>query len=583
MCGLFGVAVLGQNTGFSEDDLDRARVSRDRLSHRGPDQSGEEIYASVYMGHRRLSILDLSETGRQPMVSAQGSNAITVNGEIYNFKALRKELEACGYHFSSQSDSEVVLHGYAQWGAEGLAERIDGMYAIVIHDRKNDTLHFIRDRAGVKPLFYYYDGRTFAWASEAKALVHWLGNNARINPEALYDFLTYLYIPAPKSAWQNIFKLQPAHILTVDIAKCSIKSHRYWDLPSSQRSGSDEALAEELIALVEGSVREQLVSDVPVGFFLSGGVDSTALLYHGAKLHPGIEAFSIGFDDIRHDETSFAKIAAEHFHTPHQIKTLYAEEADDIFNRTIGWYDEPFADIGAVPTLRLCEFAKNFVTVAIGGDGGDELFGGYTRYQTFQKIESLRSKIPGWGTPHGFSFPGNNALLRKIALTSISDPVELYARLCGGLSRKQKQPYRHAFKISKDYDDLWAFRQFWRNDLPAMRKLQALDFSTYLPDNIFTKIDRLSMSVSLEARVPFLSRALIEFAFSVPESFTLKDGQLKGGMKSAYRQYLPAVILDRSKRGFSMPVESWNALNGAPSYPEGILSAFLNRNHIGSL
>lgn len=576
MCGLFGIAVLGQNTGLSGDDLDRARRARDTLSHRGPDQSGESIAASVYMGHRRLSILDLSESGRQPMVSQDNRIAITVNGEIYNFKTLRQDLERAGYKFRSQSDSEVVLHGYSHWGLAGLAERMDGMYVAAIHDRQKGTLSFIRDRVGIKPLFYYCDGKDFAWASEAKALLDWGKDRCPVDREALYDFLTYLYIPSPKSAWKNIFKLQPAHILTVDVLQGTFRSSRYWELPHGHRTDDDRTLCEELVSLVEKSVREQLVSDVPVGVFLSGGVDSTVLLYHSAKIHLGIAAFSIGFDDINHDETAYARIASEFFGTPHHIKTLHSDEARDIFSRTIQWYDEPFSDIGAVPTFRLCEFARKFVTVALGGDGGDELFGGYTRYHTFQRICHARSKWPYFGTAHGFPLSGQNAVMRKLAFMSIKDPIRLYAQLRGGLSWQQKTPYRRAFDIPDGYDDLWHFRQFWRDDLPVVRRLQTLDFLTYLPENIFTKIDRLSMAVSLEARVPFLSRALIEFAFSLPESFTLKNGSLKGGMKSAYRPFLPAVILDRPKKGFSMPMKSWKATGDSRTYPEGILKTFLS-------
>lgn len=578
MCGLFGIAILGQHMEFGEGDLYRARRARDILFHRGPDQSGEAIADSVYMGHRRLSILDLSESGRQPMISHDGRVAITVNGEIYNFKALRKELEQAGYHFRSHSDSEVVLHGYCHWGEAGLAERMDGMYVAIIHDRQKKTLSFIRDRVGIKPLFYYYDGNEFVWASEAKALLDWRGGTCPLDPEALYDFLTYLYIPSPKSAWKNIFKLLPANILTVDIAQGTIRSSRYWQVPHGHRNEDDQTLCEELVFLVDESVREQLVSDVPVGVFLSGGVDSTVLLYHSAKMHPGIEAFSIGFDDKGHDETGYARIAAEFFGTPHQVKTLHADEAQDIFSKTIKWYDEPFSDIGAVPTFRLCEFARQFVTVAIGGDGGDELFGGYTRYNTFQRISHAQAKLPFFGTARGFPFPSHSASMRKLSLASVRDPLRLYAQLRGGLSWHQKARYRRDFNIPDSYDDLWHFRQYWDDSLPVVRKLQALDFATYLPENIFTKIDRLSMAVSLEARVPFLSRALIEFAFSVPESFTLKNGILKGGMKSAYRPYLPGAILDRAKKGFSMPVKAWNALGDDQTYQERILNTFLNNN-----
>lgn len=561
MCGLFGVAVLSQPAGFSENDLHRARRARDSLLHRGPDQSGEIIQDGVYMGHRRLSILDLSDAGRQPMVSGDGDVAITVNGEVYNFRRLRKELEDSGIRFKSSSDSEVVLHGYKHWGIDGLAERIDGMYAIVIHDRKSGLVYFVRDRVGIKPLYYARVNGLFLWASELKAIKSFLGLDM---PEkdnfSLYDFITYSYIPAPKTAYKNIYKLPPAHVLRCNVQSSSLETWRYWDVPHGHVTDSDAVVSDRLENILKESVSEQMVSDVPVGVFLSGGVDSSIIAGLASSDVQDIKTFNISFGVPGYDESVFAEEVAHFFRTSHQRKVISSDIGVDFSDWLLSLYDEPLATNSALPTWCVSQFAKDQVTVALGGDGGDELFGGYKWY----RMDTLRillfkilSRIPSfvWRLP----LPGKKgARFYANAVSGAKSRLEIHNNLYfTKISGAERRKYREILSIPDDYDDMWFFRQYYKPELGPRKWRQYLDFHCFLPEMVLTKVDRASMAHGLEVRVPFLSKPMIEFAFSLPEKFIYKSGNLKGGLKWAFRNALPASILTRGKQGFSLPWDSW--------------------------
>lgn len=553
MCGLFGTLLEKGN----QPEIAMARQARDTLVHRGPDQAGEWICGRLYMGHRRLSILDLSEAGRQPMVSGDEKIGISVNGEIYNFAELRRNLEKRGHHFKSCSDSEVILHGYREWGVTGLAERMDGMYAAVIYNDNEKTVYAIRDRAGVKPLYYYYDGKTFSWASELKALEYWLPSEKRtLDRTALYDFLIYRYIPAPKSAYKNIYKLPPAHILQFQLENKKIDIRPYWQLPLTEHDKSDDEYVEEMLSLIQESTREQLVSDVPVGFLLSGGIDSAAITTIGAQQAHDAMTFSIGFDDPAKDESPYAALVAKQAQTKHHVHVLDFEEMDNVPARMIDWFDEPFGDTSAVPTYRVCAFARQKVTVALSGDGGDELFGGYRWYNDYEKLRSFTRFLP-FAPQNGFEPPQWFPRQRSLYLRSIGDPLVQYAGLRGSVDKKRLVQWRDKLGISKDYDGYWAYRKHYNPRIGVKKAAQIMDFHTYLPDDILTKVDRTSMAVSLECRPPFLSRKLIEYAFSLPENFVYRNGELKGGMKFAFRKTLPEQILERRKQGFSVPDTGW--------------------------
>jgi asparagine synthase (glutamine-hydrolysing) len=562
MCGLFGFVKLGVQD-LTPDDIAAGRDALNTLAHRGPDQHNDYIWQNVYLGHRRLSILDLSEEGRQPMVSSDGKTAITVNGEIYNFQPLRAAL---GENlFRSHSDSEIVLHGYPAYGLAALAEKMDGMYACVILDTATQMLHFVRDRAGVKPLVYARLGDYFLWASELKAITSFaraMGLKLEEDRTALYDFLTYRYIPGAKTLYKNVYNLEPAHTLSLDIQSGSQKQAHYWHLETNEAPVDHDRAAETVRELILESVEEQMVSDVPVGFFLSGGMDSSILVSQAAKTRGDLATFSIGYDHKAHDETYYAGIVAERFKTRHRTEILSGDDARDLIPTILDWYDQPFGDNSALPTYHVSKFARANATVALSGDGGDELFGGYHWYGRFAKFQNLQQPFRIFGKGPRLSLARQiPEPFRKLALRadllSHTDPLELYALLTDGLPPSLTKRQRALLEIPADYDALWHFRKFYRPALPSRKRMQFVDFHTFLPDDILTKVDRASMAVALEARVPFLSRKLIEYAFSLPEDFLYKNGDLKGGLKYAFRHELPAEILNRDKKGFSIPLHVW--------------------------
>jgi len=507
---------------------------------------------------------------------SRDSVVITVNGEIYNFKSLRQELEQQGVTFMSHSDSEVVLHGYKFWGIEGLLTRLEGMYAAVIYDQKENKVFLIRDRVGIKPLYYHLGDSALSWSSELKGLVNYIGETSlNIDSSALLDFLVYRYIPAPKSLYENIFKLPAAHYAEFNVESGKISVTRYWELIATPTDRSHELLAKELLVLLTNSIEEQLVSDVPLGVLLSGGIDSSAIAALAGR-YKGLLSFSVGFNNSPNDESPFAAMVAEHVGTQHNAITFPDEHMDALAAKMAVWFGEPFGDTSAVPTYLVSKFAREQVTVALGGDGGDELFGGYSwygKYRVLRKIQRicpfvklLNGKVPAW-------LPKKNIF----ELLSISDPVELYARLRKSLPKTQLNLWKEKLGVSKEYDPYWAYRAHYKSELPPAVAAQVLDFHTYLPDDILTKVDRASMAVSLECRPPFLSTPLIEFAFSLPESFIYKNGQLKGGLKYALIGILPDTIINRKKQGFSVPDFGWRkkATDKYGSMQEFLIKEFL--------
>lgn len=570
MCGLFGIV---QQQPLSGTERDRAHSARDVMTHRGPDHGGSWIEEGVYIGHRRLSVIDTTPAGNQPM-EADGV-VIAVNGEIYNFGSLRAELERSGHVFRSDSDSEVVLHGYRCWGPADLAAKMEGMYAAVIYDRQKRLLFALRDRVGIKPLYYYFDGETFLWASELKAVVSYLGRDRlEIDNSALVDFLACRHIPAPKSVYRNVFKVRPAEIVSLEIPLGRLSTRLYWRLPVDEVDAPDEELAAGLVSLLRESVHEQMVSDVPLGLLLSGGIDSSAVAALAAE-RGELLSFSIGLSDPDRDETAYARSAALHSGTRHHVHYLDPREMEDFPNRMANWFDEPFSNNSAVPTYRVCAFARDQVTVALSGDGGDELFGGYRWYASYARARRVQAWWPLKST-HGLRLPPVPRQ-RALEMLTIRDPVEMYARLRGSLSETRLREWKKRLDVAADYDAYWAYRQHYHPDLPPRKAAQVMDFHTYLPGEMLTKVDRMSMAVSLECRPPLLSTDLVEFAFSLPESFLYREGRLKGGFRFALRKLLPATILERGKQGFSVPDSGWRRqlISTYGSLQEAILERFV--------
>jgi len=551
MCGLFGVASLKN---FSESDLLQANSARDKLSHRGPDYGDCWVSDNIYIGHRRLSIIDTSYSGNQPMSS--GNIVIAVNGEVYNFKQLRLELEQSGFVFKSDSDSEVILHGFEHWGLDLLAEKLDGMYAAVILDQRAQRLMFIRDRVGIKPLYYSLDNETLIWSSELSSIVEFMQpKKLEIDREAVIDFLTYRYIPAPKTVYKGVYKLCAAHTFELDLSSFVAKTNQYWSLNTTSSTASDEQNAAKLLDLLRESVHEQLVSDVPIGCLLSGGIDSSIVVALAAEKQ-NLRSFSIGFRDADKDETPYALLMAEHVKSEHVHHYTNDDEVEALVDKLPEWFGEPFGDTSAIPTWIVSKLAKSRLKVALSGDGGDELFGGYKWYALYSKLRRLQKWFP-FKSQRGFRFPKFIPKYKQLELLSIADPVVLYSQIRKGLPACRLKDWMKRLGVSNDYDPYWAYRKHFDASLGNRKAAQVMDFHTYLPDDILVKVDRVSMRVSLECRPPFLSKSLVEFAFSLPESFHYRNSELKGGLKHALREILPLTIINRAKQGFGLPYSGW--------------------------
>lgn len=570
MCGLFGIASLNN---LSEFDVFNASSARDKLSHRGPDHGDCWVSDNIYIGHRRLSIIDTSSLGNQPMSS--GNVTITVNGEIYNFKKLRRELELSGCVFTSNSDSEVILHGFNHWGLKTLCNKLDGMYVAVIFDHSSQRLNFIRDRVGIKPLYYYLDNERLIWSSELKAIVDFISpQECEIDPEAVVDFLAYRFIPAPKTVYKNVYKLCAATVFEIDLRSFESRLERYWYLNTAEIEAEEDQIAKKLLALLRESVHQQLVSDVPIGLLLSGGVDSSAVAALATERQK-LRSFSIGFGDANKDETPYALAMAQHVKSEHDVHYATDDEIVALSAELPKWFDEPFGDTSSIPTWLVCNLAKSNLKVVLSGDGGDELFGGYKWYLYYSKLREVQKWFP-LKSRQGYKFPRYIPKYKLLELLSISDPVVLYARLRKGLADYQLRDWMKRLGVATHYDPYWAYRQCYDESLSNRKAAQVMDFHTYLPDDILVKVDRVSMNVALECRPVFLSKKLVDFAFSLPETFHYRGKTLKGGLKLALRGVLPATILNRSKQGFSLPNSGWKheVRDAGRSMQEKLLESF---------
>jgi len=536
------------------------------IRHRGPDAGGEYLDDHVGLAHRRLSIIDLSPQGNQPMVSADGRLIIVFNGEIYNFPALRSELERAGIKFLTRTDTEVILALYQQMGSACL-ERLNGMFAFAIWDTFEKTLFLARDRIGKKPLYYYHGGGDrLAFASEIKSLLELPGIGREIEPTALPDFLKYLYIPAPKTIYRNIHKLPAAHCLMIRAGQAPHISE-YWDVSFATRIACSPADAEEtLMELLQESTACRMIADVPLGSFLSGGIDSSAIVALMAKESQGpVRTCTIGFDDTRHDESSYAREVATLFGTNHHEYVARGNLQDTVALMP-KYFDEPFADSSAVPTYHVSRLARQAVTVALAGDGGDENFAGYDKYAIELKENLARHFVPPPVLALLQASAGclNHPLARKVrSLTgsALMDPARAFYRtnsfvddgilsqlLASGVGRN-----------CAGYDPGEHTTRYWDKMRGADHVTCMLytDLKTYLPDDILVKVDRMSMAHGLEVRAPFLDYRIIEFAASLPSHWKINGGKKKIILRNTFSRLLPGGILNRPKHGFTVPLDAW--------------------------
>ena len=560
MCGIAGIV----RSDGAPAGVELLRAMTTVLAHRGPDGDGFFCEGPVGLGHRRLAIIDLA-TGDQPMASDDGSSVIIFNGEIYNFRELRRELEGRGATFRTRSDTEVILRAYEAWGVECLS-RLRGMFAFAIWDKARRRLFLARDRVGIKPLVYAWDGRRLLFGSEIKALLEDAAVSRELDWEALRDFLTLHYIPSPRTIFRSIRKLPPASYLVLDVDRPEPEVHRYWDLrfvPDSRPTEAD--WLDGLRWHLTDAVRSHLVSDVPIGAFLSGGVDSSAVVALMAQATEGrVRTFSIGFDEGDFDELAHAREVARRYDTQH-FEYVVKANALEMLPRLAWQFDEPFADSSALPTYYVSRITREHVTVALSGDGGDENFVGYTRYARAQRLHERLDTFP--------------AILARPLLRLAARLLPPGARGQGYLDMLGAPPVDRYFKLvayqrSEGLRKLLSagarehiepvvtpalFRKLAAEGPRAdyVSTLQYLDIHSYLPEDILTKVDRTSMAVSLEARVPLLDHVLMEYVATMPAGLKFRDGIGKVILKRAMAADLPPGILGRRKMGFGLPIASW--------------------------
>jgi asparagine synthase (glutamine-hydrolysing) len=566
MCGICGFVGSG--------DIDILASMNEAMIHRGPDAGGmwHDAREAVYLGHRRLSIIDLSG-GAQPMWTADGALGIVFNGEIYNHLELREELIRAGHHFlTDHSDTEALLHGYRQWGQD-LPSRLNGMWAFALYDRKRRELFLSRDRFGKKPLFYSLQNRTFAFASELSALILHPEITANLHKGSLKKYFAYGYIPAPSTLYRQIFKLPGGHNLLFKIDAMTCRVSKYWDfiLEPFERlpAHPEEEWGEELRDLLKKSVRRRLMSDVPLGVFLSGGVDSSAITAFAAEAAGAMrmKSFCIGFEETSFDETKYARIIAARYHTEHCEEILSMERARGLLPEIIGKLDEPMGDSSLMPTYLLCQETRKHVTVALAGDGGDELFAGYDPFRALgmatwydrlipgpvhQAIQAVVAALP--------STHGNMSLdfRLKRTLRGLSYPRRLWNAVW--LGTLDPRDLEALFREPTDIEEVYAEAiEQW--DACKQENLvdKTLQFYTklYLQDDILIKADRASMMNSLEVRAPFLDIELVDFVRKIPHSYKYRNGRTKYILKKALEPVLPREILYRAKKGFGVPIGRW--------------------------
>jgi len=568
MCGIAGFTQFHQKQGT----IGTLKMMGERIFHRGPDAGNEYLSDHVGLCHRRLAIIDLTDAGIQPMTSIDENIVITFNGEIYNFLELREELIEQGVEFKTDTDTEVILALYQTIGVK-LLEKINGMFSFAIWDNVKQELFVARDRIGKKPLYYSFFNNDIIFASELKAMLALPSLPKNIRLDAVHDFFAYQYIPDPKTIFQDIHKLEPGHYLIVN--KQGLKNKEYWDISfSKETEHSEKQLIEELQQLAGECTAKRMVSDVPLGAFLSGGVDSSGIVAlmaeHTDKTSgEAITTCSIGFDEEKFNETEFAKQVAEQYNTNHHEFTVHGNVADSL-KHIVSFFDEPFADPSLVPTYFVSKLAREKVTVAIAGDGGDEVFAGYSKYSVDHVENQLRNKFPKWlrkaifprlakvaGKVNLTSFKKANSLLTSLSVDSamgfyitnsmITD--QAWLMLVTEETKTQLGSYHPSTQTIDKYN------QADGND--HLSKILYTDMKTYLPGGILVKVDRMSMANSLEVRAPILDYKLMEFAATVPSKYKFNKGEKKYLLKEAFKKYLPDDILYRKKMGFSVPLASW--------------------------
>lgn len=574
MCGIAGFTKADKNW---ENNI---KAMNERMFHRGPDAGGywKEDDGEVVLGHRRLSIIDLSEAGSQPMISHSKRFAIAYNGEIYNHRFLAEKLKKDGYvtEFRGTSDTEVLLEAFEAYGIDATFSMIKGMFAIALYDRDNKKLLLARDRVGEKPLYYgKLDGR-FIFGSEIGVLTQYEGFNAEINTEILDTYFIHGYIPAPHSIYKGFYKLMPGTYLIYDCNTEEYTCATYWSMTEVAKKGHDnpfkgtrEEAADELERLLKDSIKGQMQADVPVGAFLSAGIDSSTIVSLMQEINPGkVKSFTIGMPVKEYNEATIAKEIAAHLGTEHTELYITEEDAKNVIPKLGSMFGEPFADSSQIPTYLVSKMTREHVTVSLSGDAGDELFCGYNSYFGVERIWNKLNKIPyilrkpvsvvAYHNP----IIRERTLLAKAKLVGASDPMELY-----DFAMEKEQI---AIRICKDKG--LVFGKEIPKDLSVVQKIMLRDLLMYHPDDILVKVDRTAMAVSLETRVPMLDKDVVEFAWTLPDEYKKANGKGKIVLRDVLYRRVPEEIMDRPKKGFSIPVPTWLKEAGLKKWAEELLN-----------
>jgi asparagine synthase (glutamine-hydrolysing) len=581
MCGIVGFKSIREFQALQES----LSEATSRLAHRGPDDSGLffDERCCVGLGHRRLSVIDLSKAGQQPMSSEDGKVHIVYNGEVYNYREIRDSLEAQGHEFRSETDTEVILKGYLQWGVECLQKFI-GMFSLAIWDSRKQQLYLARDRLGIKPLFYYFRDGNLLFASELKALMALKSFHRDIDADSIPLFLHYQYVPAPKTIFKNTYKLLPGHYLLFNGE--DLNADRYWAPPNEPEGDlsavkDEESLLSRLDELLTEAVSLRLISDVPLGALLSGGIDSSMIVALMQKVsNAPVRTFSIGFDVEGYDEAVWAAEVAKHLETDHTELYVTPREAMEVIPGLPEIYDEPFADSSAIPTYLVCQLARSHVTVALSGDGGDEQFAGYVRYWTTQAMAQGFQRLPGsvrkalasaLGTiPVGWVercyLPWRQFLPQRFRVANFADKwqkliyllnkteiLDLYRMTICLWSEDEVFQLTGRTLPEGEYEKVFKDTVDW----PLLARLMRVDQETYLPDAMLTKVDRASMAVSLEVRVPLLDHRVVEYTATMSDIFKFRNGTGKYLLKKLLARYVPNHLFDRPKMGFGVPIDRW--------------------------
>ena len=540
MCGI---------TGFNWNDKKLINKITKELSHRGPEYQGSYNNQNVSLGHRRLSIIDLSDAGKQPMSTPDKKLQIVFNGEIFNYEELKKDLIKKGHSFKSNSDTEVLINGYYEYG-KNILNKINGQFAFAIYDKIQNKLFLARDQLGINPLYYYWDKKKFIFASEIKAIIPAV-DKLRFDQEQLTNYFVYGYTNSSNSIFKNIYKLNPGSYMEFNLDKNKFKINRYFEFKYNYKN--TDLNSEEFLNLFEKSVKSRLISDVPIGAFLSGGVDSSAVVAIASKYKKNLNTFSVSFDIDKFDESKYSKEISKKFQTKHRILKFNSKKLRNTIKKLVHHYDEPFGDPSAVPTFILSNFAKKHVTVSLSGDGADELFGGYTTYKNYRLL-SIQKLYPRFINkiihPILFKIIPNSKLYHFFEIGSYPHKLK-YARLMSGITKNQCDRY---FNI----DNKKSLSNYSKsNELNYLDFAQETDINQYLTNNCLAKVDRASLGNALEVRPPFLDKSIIEFASKLKPSLRVKNNITKFFLKKSLRTILPKHILYRKKQGFAIPLKEY--------------------------